>query len=57
MPPAGPPAAASILRVALDSGASVVLAGGAGYGFRDGPGHKARFACPMYLALDPRDCR
>lgn len=41
----------------LDTGEAVVFAGGAGYGHRDGPGRKATFACPMYLALDPRDSR
>ncbi|PNH09016.1 hypothetical protein TSOC_004348 [Tetrabaena socialis] len=45
-----------VLRVRLDTGEATVLAGGGGYGHRDGPGRKAKFACPMYLAIDPRDC-
>ncbi|KXZ53361.1 hypothetical protein GPECTOR_7g1257 [Gonium pectorale] len=44
-----------VLRVVLDSGEAVVLAGGGGYGHRDGPGRKAKFASPMYLAIDHRD--
>ncbi|GIM00459.1 hypothetical protein Vretimale_5262, partial [Volvox reticuliferus] len=44
-----------ILRIRLDTGEAVVLAGGGGYGHKDGPGRKAKFACPMYLALDHRD--
>jgi hypothetical protein len=43
-----------VLRVRLDSGEAVVHAG-SGYGHRDGHGRRAKFACPLYLALDPRD--